>query len=987
MADDDLNFGPVPKGKTTKPDAADLNFGPVPGTAKTDTPPTDTSATPMPAPKDDRKLLENAPDDSFWTGTAKNTGTTIGKGLAHVPGLAGDLVDMGLRVSASVAAKTPWEDRSREQIEQQWRKSLTDNTTKRRIELETQLAQPGLSDTEKNTIKRHIARIGANPEGTPPTGEQIYQKTVAPTFGDYEPQSREGRFGRAIGEAVIPTVLTPGMGIAKGAVSGAASGAAGQTASELGVEDPLALFGAGVVGGAAPSVLGAGTAALRDTKTGKSKTGQGEAADKIVKNYQEHPETKMESALHETAPEGKPGDIVSTFDKQRDALLKQQDDTALNAPSTSDSGAALQDTLRGKNAEAKQALDKLEASIDPERKMSVWTKDLADHATANLEESKTRPELDRSELADKYLARASKFGDVKNFRDLIDFDRSLTAAQAKARSTGDNIGLAHLTDLKSQVKRAYAEAIDNQHKWEQGEVSKGHMTEEDTLAYRQRQHEAEAATGTTDRSAATGAGNTQDSAGAGAADTQRTQNVRGDVDAGQPGANSIPGEPELAPNLSEDAAGRLAKFNQGHGVRKDTFENSPAGGVADASFGADAAKKAFASGDKGEEVANAVLKAGGDQGAGNMRDIATGNLQSTLKGKPLDQASLDKWRTQYAGALRALDTHEQAAGRPKFSDQFNDAASAGQAVREFEKSSAAKFLGKEPGDIVNHVGRMMQSGDSTTLRQVMAQAKASPNGDAAVAGLQRAAAQSLENDFNTKGPTEILKALRERRHTLDAVFDPANVEAMAKVADEIEQTASAKTIIARATGQPVSGRADMLQAQLTAAIGKDIHDGLHIGPLFWLEGARHIHAGEIHAALVTMGLNFALPMIQKFLAARRIKAGANIANLVAEGLTNPEVGKAMRARAIDAEGRPNMLAFDALAKALTGMEVSAQGEQDPGRQPHAAGGSVFNHNAAAKHMIGMVDKARKTEATHTKPLLQASDTVIANALAMANRRG
>lgn len=935
------------------------------------------------APSREAGALDNASgDDEGYRGAGKNLGATVMHGLTHVPGMAGDVIDQALRIGASLRAKMPGEDRPREQIEQEWRAGLTSSAQQRRAELEAKLTQPGLSDYDKNVIQRHIARIGANPEGTPPTGEQIYKKSIEPKLGDYTPTSGPGRFGRAIGETAIPAMLTPGMTTGKAAMSGAAAGAAGQGATELGVTDPLALAGISIAGGAVPSTVAAGTTAARRAAIGTTAGEQSTAADKIVKDYREHPETQLADTLGGVAKDAKPEDVSAAFQAHHDALMKEHEDTIPAAvPSADEAGAALQETLKAKNKAAKDTLNKFEESIDPDRKMGVWVGDLADHANERLAEARTRPEQDRSAVADDYLTRARNFdtgAGVKSFRDLVDFDRSLTGAITQAKKN-DPIAYRELTILKGKVKEAQNKAVENQHKWDQGAVRNGTLTEEGTLADRlQRQRDEwlaqragpsgqadRASTGTTDAAGASGV----------SAVPAADQGGRGPGAAGEPGG--VPGSQPLEP-LSADAAANLKLFNQAHGLRKDTFENGPAADVAKAKLESDAAKKAFVNGPKGYEVGKAVLTAGGDEALASMKDIATGRLQAELKGKPLDQKALDAFKTKHFDALRAIDEKE-----PGFSNQFNNAATARQNVQNFEKSAAAKFLDKEPSDVVNHIGSLVQRGDSSALRQLIEQARATPDGEAAVAGIQRAAAQALANDFETRGPNGILQALKSRRSTLDAVFDPANVKAMADLGEKIEKTSAAQTIISRATGAPVSDRNIKLADQLKAAVGKDKAEGAHsLGGLFWLEGATHAFAGDFGGAATVLGLGTARSAFNKARERHRVKGGNNIAQLVAAGLTNPEVGKAMAQRATDAAGRPNALAYDALAKALIGTEGAEGIEQ---RQGHAAGGGVFDHKAAAKHMVGMVDRARKRDAVLTKPLLQAHDTTIANALALANR--
>jgi hypothetical protein len=459
--------------------------------------------------------------------------------------------------------------------------------------------------------------------------------------------------------------------------------------------------------------------------------------------------------------------------------------------------------------------------------------------------------------------------------------------------------------------------------------------------------------------------------------------------------------------LSADAAERLKTFNTGHGLRKDTFENGPAGDMARAKLGADAAAKAFVSGPKGFEVGQSVLNAGGTEALANMKDIAVGRLQAELKGKPLDQKALNAFKTKHFDALRAIDTADIAQKTanapqmltnqhlaPRFSDSFNDAARARTAVQNFENTAAAKFLGKEGGDVVNHVRGLMQAKDSTPIRALVQQAEqldGAPNGPT-VAGLRRAAAQAFENDFEAAGPRGIIKALRDRRANLDAIFEPEAVAQMEKVADSIEKSATVQALGRQTTGSPTGERtAGMknLDAQLAATVGKDVHSGVldtGMAIAMWealqAAGSKLAHGDILGAAGHVFGvgaLGIFKAKLEHALATRNLKAETNVTRLFSKGLASREVGVAMLERAINADGTPNQLAIEHMADALAGAEAGQQ------REGRASGGRIGKPEDAARKMIEAVGRARKMDTAQTKPLLQVSDHAVATALAAAGR--
>lgn len=460
--------------------------------------------------------------------------------------------------------------------------------------------------------------------------------------------------------------------------------------------------------------------------------------------------------------------------------------------------------------------------------------------------------------------------------------------------------------------------------------------------------------------------------------------------------------------MSGDAASRLSLFNKGYGTAKDTFDKGPVGKALETEFGgkskqmnAEVAQKAFAPGPKGYETAQMWLAAGGPEGLASLKDIATNRLQAELKGgKPLDQKALDAWKTKHTDALRAIDEAEAKVNpgqNIRFSDQFDDAAGARQIVQNFESSAAAKFLGKAPDDVVNHISGLMKGKDSTPLRDLVQQAEkidGAPDGPI-VNGMRRAGAQWLQDNFEQSGIRSIRDLLANHRNALEALFDKDAVSNMDKVNDSIDKSATVQALANRNTpGSQTAPREQAiakLQAQLKATAGHDTQSGVlnTTNALVIFELLSHIGrsamAGDLRAvvggSLGLAGTLLVKPMLERALEKRGAQSQANITRMLGQGFASREVGAAMLKQVIDENGKPNQLAIDTLADALIGAETSTQQK----RQGHAGGGGVFDHKAAAKHMVGMVDKARKRDSEGTKPLLQAHDNMVAHALAIANR--
>lgn len=1004
----------------------------------------------------DRKLLDTAPDESELSGGAKNLATGVIKGVAHAPGMGGDVGEFMSHVHDMAMARIlgiPMEQiRQRREAE----RAVIEEARKQSLKL-----APGGENPERpwETVGRYGRML--------PAGHDISSE-VAKKTGEYEPTSELGKYGQLAAEGAGALATMGGVGggalaTARNVLAGASSGPAGKVAHDLGAP-PEVEFGASMLAPYAVTGGFAGVDAARKRALGMTKAEEAAAAAKLLKENTADPEAALAAAKARTgmpdetlaeatldpaqakgqealltrgqsdmataahtnrternaqllsttrklAPEdADAANISKGFHEHRDALLQAAEDTTPPPASPANvSGEALQEAINSRNKAAKADLDRLESSIDLDRKMGSWTGDLAEHAAKKLEESKTRPEQDRSAVADDYLTRAANFGDVKKFRDLIDFDRSLTSAITQAKGK-DPIAYRELTILKGKVKDAVNNSIENQHKWEQGEVSKGTLPEENTFAsnfQRQRDEWLSARDRAQSQASGTGTGPavaTEQSGVRPVPDAQR-EGI-GPGDAGKPGG--VPGSEPLEPFTGE-AAERLKLFNQGHGTRKDTFESGPAGAVAGTELGADAAAKAFMPGPKGYEVGKAVLTAGGPEALMSMKDIATGRLQAELKGKPLDQKMLDAWKIKHADALRAIDEAE-----PGFSRQFDDAAGARQAVNNFENSAAAEFLGRQRSDgstaplntdaVVSNVGAIMKHKDGAQrVTQLLEQADQAPNGEAIKAGIRRAAANWIEQEFTQHGQmlpgdtgpvpvmsgTQLKDYMAKRRNTLEAMFEPEAVKTMDKLADAIDRSITVRTTASRLAGSQTAERTQglaNLNRQLDAVVRKEAHDGMSTGAFLnaeaMMESGRMLLHGDPAGALTVGTLAAARHALARAFRDRGVRSQANIANLIGKGFASRDVGAAMLENALHPDGTPNLRAFDNLARAMLGAEDL---EHQQERVQHAAGGSVFDHDKAAKHMVGLVDKARKSDAMITKPLLKAHDNTIAHALAIANR--
>lgn len=214
-----FDLGPAPE---PKPDFAGFDLGPSGGGGASLEPSTGTS----------RGVLDNAPDDTTLSSTVKGVGTTIIKGLSHIPGMVGDLREgaqyLGRRAVGAFTGDTPEVQQERGE---KMRKRAADES--------------GIVGKALNLIPSTDIM---------PSGHDI-SSPILKQSGEYKPTSRAGRYAMDAGEAGISMLSPAGAlkaGIAKGA--GPATGPAVDLAkSVLKTGATPGMIGAGAVGGAAAS--------------------------------------------------------------------------------------------------------------------------------------------------------------------------------------------------------------------------------------------------------------------------------------------------------------------------------------------------------------------------------------------------------------------------------------------------------------------------------------------------------------------------------------------------------------------------------------------------------------------------------------------------------------------------------------------------------------------------------------------------------------
>jgi hypothetical protein len=219
MSDDKFtgfDLGPVPE---PKKDFTGFDLGPVGGT-------------PQGVPSaSSRGMLDNAPDDDMLSSTAKGVGTTIIKGLSHVPGMIGDLREgaryLGRRAVGAFTGETP------EELE-----AKGDRLRKR---------------AEDSGVAKAFSVIPST--DILPSGHDI-STPILKQSGEYKPTTKLGRYAMDAGEAGL-SMIAPGGALKSGVTKGAGfatAPAVDLAKSVLKSGTSPTMIGAGTVGGGAASI-------------------------------------------------------------------------------------------------------------------------------------------------------------------------------------------------------------------------------------------------------------------------------------------------------------------------------------------------------------------------------------------------------------------------------------------------------------------------------------------------------------------------------------------------------------------------------------------------------------------------------------------------------------------------------------------------------------------------------------------------------------
>ncbi len=390
-------------------------------------------------------------------------------------------------------------------------------------------------------------------------------------------------------------------------------------------------------------------------------------------------------------------------------------------------------------------------------------------------------------------------------------------------------------------------------------------------------------------------------------------------DAGSSGS----GQP-LTANFDRAAADRYAAARKVTLDQANTFKNAPGVGQVLKSGPTSGSFKAADSsvptvivrvGQAGADVAKAYLKAGGSPEA--LADAAAFSLrQAAMKDGVIDPAAYARWAKERASFLSqipdaaqkfgaAADAAKAAREGGKTADALlkqaadaaqrtvNDAAAArADAVRDYQRSVAGKFLGD--ADPVRQVGSILSG--KTAVADMEHLARLTANDADARAGLQRAVADHILRDLkgNSEGPTstegalkgdQLRTFLRNTGPALEKVMSPEQMRSLRSVADSLAQSSV----------KGGGGVADLGQHSAAASSFMRLVSHELFGP--GLGGSIGATVGSLAGPAGTFIGSITGAAIGKAAQAAREAGLKNVDQLVSQALLNPALMRTLMAKA------------------------------------------------------------------------------------------
>jgi hypothetical protein len=622
------------------------------------------------------------------------------------------------------------------------------------------------------------------------------------------------------------------------------------------------------------------------------------------------------------------------------------------------------ETMRSRLAEAEIAADRATSAIyEPLAREGLTivgapVRDAAAAIVREVEGTRMAKSISGEEAA--IFEKAATTLDVEKFSELHALEKRITneVSRNKRSPEGDKNTIRRLSELKTAIRDVFNNAAERQAAYEQSLVERGAMRPEETIMARL-QREADA------------------------------------FMAEKRGETPEP-PPAERPNMTAEQAERFRQGKEAHATQMETYEQGPVGQVlADVGFSGQyrmpasgIPKIAFSAGDKGYTNAQAFLRAANDDPAAiaALQDMAMMRLRERMgQDRTLSPDVLDAWKNQHANALRALD--EVAPG---FSSRFDNAATAVSAledarssgkimVDQAKKGPAARFLGfTDPEEVTPKVGSMLKSGP-TEVNQVLDLAGRDPK---VVNGLRAAGVDYMMRELSNAGISggenilsgaKLNKFFDEHAASMQALYGKEGMKNMRLLAADLDRMQEA-TSMQKVAGSDTARNLNFAERLKLAVKNKAPLADLAI----WYEFMSGVISGDVFKA----GASAATAGTKALFEAARSRGIGNINDLVHEGLLNPEVGRAMLQRGVDAKGQIKAQAVRDLAKALairgqaTTATVAGKRQQDE-RLGRATGGAV--------NLMALSKAAKKHVTQSTEDLLNESDDTVTRALEIANQ--
>jgi hypothetical protein len=134
------------------------------------------------------KLLDRRGEDDSW-GAPKNVTTGVAKAVTHVPGFFGDLRELPAVIGSNI--QSIWEPGTAPEIRQAYMKRQAEALDK--------------AIREGDWGTRTAAKLYRGSQAIqPPSGQDVYNATVKPLAGEYDPTTTLGKYGQIALESAVP---------------------------------------------------------------------------------------------------------------------------------------------------------------------------------------------------------------------------------------------------------------------------------------------------------------------------------------------------------------------------------------------------------------------------------------------------------------------------------------------------------------------------------------------------------------------------------------------------------------------------------------------------------------------------------------------------------------------------------------------------------------------------------------------------------------